>query len=155
MLLDQSLLALLELLDAALPDTERLLLGPVVVVAAVELVEPPGDLLLLLDETPLEPLDLLLPLPSLALEVLAGGIDDLLGLEGGLFQPGLGGLLSVFHDAAALGGGIPDLPGREVALDQHAPEQRHGRENDQGHDDQDEYGRVQDTHLPSDIRVVS
>ena len=90
LLVDQRLLPRLDLLEPLLPRAETLLARVVVAVPAVELVEPPRDLLLLLAEPALERLDLLLALPALLLELGPGPVDELLGLDGGVLQAGLG-----------------------------------------------------------------
>src|SRR5262249_57150061 len=92
----------------------------------VQLVEPSRDLLLLLAEPALDRLDLLLPLLDLLLELDPGAVDDLLGLDGRVLQLGLGLLLGLLHDAAALLGRLADLPGDEGFLNAHSPEPREG-----------------------------
>ncbi len=103
-----------------------------VLITPVELVEPAGDLLFLLDDPALDLLDLLLPGAALLLQLGAGAEGHLLGLELGPTDLGLGlarlGLgvpgrlvhraLGVLHDAAGAGLGIADGTDRGDLLTQ-------------------------------------
>src|SRR5262249_37807453 len=110
LLLDEAEVPLLQLLEAALAAREALLLRVVVAAAApVDLVQPSRDLLLLLAEPALDRLDLPLPLLDLLLELDPRPVDDLLGLDRRVLQLGLGALLGLLHDAAALLGRLADL----------------------------------------------
>ncbi len=150
LLVDQRLLPRLDLLQALLPGAQALLARVVVTVPAVELVEPPGDLLLLLAQPALEALDLLLALPGLLLELGPGAIHDLLGLDGGVLQAGLRVPLGLLQDAPAVLRNISEAPCGDLPLEhnasQHA-ERAAGRRD--GDDQDDERGGFQDRHLPS------
>src|SRR5262249_57347107 len=133
LLLDEAEVPLLQILEAPLADREALLLRVVVAVATVELVQPSRDLLLLLAEPALDRLDLLLPLLDLLLELDPRPVDDLLGLDRRVLQLGLGALLGLLHDAAALLGRLADLAGGAGLLDEHSPAPREGNAGSSNH----------------------
>ena len=118
LLLDEGLVSLLQLLDRPLPVGELLLLGVIVPVTAVELVQPAGHLLFLLDDPALHLLDLALALLDLLLELHPRLVDDLLGLDGRVLQPGLAVPLRLFDQTAGLFGSLSDLPVGQRPLEQ-------------------------------------
>ena len=148
LLVDQRVLLGLDLLQPLLARAETLLAGVVVAVPAVELVEPPRDLLLLLAQAALERLHLLLALAGLLLELGPGAEHDLLGLDRGVLEARLRVTLGLVEQPAAVLRNIAKPSGRQLSLDQQSAESCQGQQHDERDDQDDERGGLQDGHLP-------
>ena len=92
------------LAQAPLPIGERAVAALHVALPPVELIEPPAELLLLLDDPALDLLDLPLAGPRLLVQLRPDLQGHLLGLEVGVADPGLG----LAHLAVGVGAGLVD-----------------------------------------------